>query len=462
MSKARKSKVKLNYRVMDKEGLQGSVESLVAGNSDKKSSKTSENKSSKDGSPKGGISGGKSAATPLAGTGSSGSLKGASSKSVVTPKAGTSSSGAGAAKLTVAESLAKTPMTGTKPKTGSLPVENESDIDEEMGLIKEQMKQLDDEERRLSKSKKLQEMREELKAKQQKVKTLRGKSKTVPPVPPLTEQSVKDESDGDEIITIDNLRKNKHLKAKVHKLMKQFALNDEVEDSNPVDSESNSSYFESEKSDRDSDDSKKKKKKKKVKSGINAKAADRVKHPQRWPQAYLQFEFVSKQLKYDDLDMKQFIAGELGIISEDDISQVEKQGRIDFLKKIVYYCSMYEFKGLKAYYAAFVRDIERGRKTWSDDPSYLESALLNKYLLKGKDYQQTRKANYHAKSDEKAEKVWFCGEYQRNKCSHKSNHLKVVKGEQRLALHICASCWLKDKKKLDHPESSTACPHLNA
>ena len=75
MSKARKSKVKLNYRVMDNEGRQGSVESLVAG-TDNKSSKSSTKKSSKDGSPKGGISGGKSAATPLAGTDSGGSLKG--------------------------------------------------------------------------------------------------------------------------------------------------------------------------------------------------------------------------------------------------------------------------------------------------------------------------------------------------------------------------------------------------
>ena len=104
-------------------------------------------------------------------------------KSVATPKAGTSSSGssaggaAGAGKLTVAQSLAKPPMTGTKPKAESLPVEDESDIVEEMLLIKEQMKQLDDEERRLRKSKKLQEMREELRAKQQKVNTLGGKAK---------------------------------------------------------------------------------------------------------------------------------------------------------------------------------------------------------------------------------------------------------------------------------------------
>ena len=52
---------------------------------------------------------------------------------------------------------------------------------------------------------------------------------------------------------------------------------------------SGGSYFESDKSDNDSENEKKKKKKNKFKSRINAKAADRVKHPQRWPQAYLQY-----------------------------------------------------------------------------------------------------------------------------------------------------------------------------
>ena len=80
--------------------------------------------------------------------------------------------------------------------------------------------------------------------------------------------------------------------------MKHFALNDDG--SSSVDtSVSGGSYFESDKSDNDSNDEKKKKKKKKKKdkSGINAKAADRVKRPQRWPHAYLQYEFVSKHLK---------------------------------------------------------------------------------------------------------------------------------------------------------------------
>ena len=60
----------------------------------------------------------------------------------------------------------------------------------------------------------------------------------------------------------------------------------------------------------DSDSSKKKKKKHKSKkhkkSGINAKSSDKVKDPQLWPHAYLQYEFVNKQVKFDELDFKLF------------------------------------------------------------------------------------------------------------------------------------------------------------
>ena len=74
-----------------------------------------------------------------------------------------------------------------------------------------------------------------------------------------------------ETITIDELRKNKHLKSKVDKLMKQFALNDNEDtcSSSHDTSVSDGRYFES-------DNDEKKKKKKKMK-----KAADRVNHPQR-------------------------------------------------------------------------------------------------------------------------------------------------------------------------------------
>ena len=77
----------------------------------------------------------------------------------------------------------------------------------------------------------------------------------------------------------------------------------------------------------------KKKKKHKLKSGITAKASDRVKHPQKWTQAHLQYEHISKQIQFKDLDFKLFIAGELEIISEDGLPESERIGRTKLLKK---------------------------------------------------------------------------------------------------------------------------------
>lgn len=112
---------------------------------------------------------------------------------------------------------------------------------------------------------------------------------------------------------------------------------------------------------------KKKKHKHKKKSGINAKASDKVRYPQKWPHSHLQYQHVNKHVKYDELTFHLFVAGEISIISEEGLSSTEKKGRLQLLQKIVYYYSTYEFKGLKAFYAAWLREIELGRKNWEDD-----------------------------------------------------------------------------------------------
>ena len=127
----------------------------------------------------------------------------------------------------MAELLATTP--GSKTKL--LPVVDKNDIDEEMLAIQAKMKKLEEEERRLNKSQKLHEMQGELKTKQRKVKTLRGKSNAKTVVTSVV-KSVDNDSD-EESITIDKLRNNKHLESKVQKIMKHFALNDD--DSSSVD-----------------------------------------------------------------------------------------------------------------------------------------------------------------------------------------------------------------------------------
>ena len=55
------------------------------------------------------------------------------------------------------------------------------------------------------------------------------------------------------------------------------------------------------------------------------------------------------------------------MISDPELTPSERSGRLNLLKQIVYYYSTYEFKWLKAFYTAWVREIELGKKKWSDD-----------------------------------------------------------------------------------------------
>lgn len=169
--------------------------------------------------------------------------------------------------------------------------------------------------------------------------------------------------------------------------------------------------------------------------------------------------------------MNLFIAGELEIITEARTDKTERMGRLDLLKKLMYLSSSYELSTIKAYYAAVLREVELGHKTWKDDFQYVESAILNKHVPKSRSsyqnssYKKTEFKSGKRQSDKKVEnedKLWFCAAYQRNKCQHKSSHTLVLKGKMHYAHHVCATCWLKDKKKLEHPESSSACPHIES
>ena len=391
--------------------------------------------------------------------------------------------------------------------------DTDDDVSEgEITRMKDEMSKLKKEEEKLKKRTELQLMRKRLQEQREKVQNLRGtivfdtftekqskKSEKVKskksPVRSTKSSHMKDGSKKSNIdisladdssdkkskkdsskkasyelsltddIDINTLRKEKSLRDKARKELKLLELLSDTETDSSESSSSSESYFDS--SDESVSDSKKKKqkhkkKKKKKKSGINAKASDRVRNPQKWPHSHLQFEYVNKQVKYDELDFKLFVAGELEIISDPELSSAERSGRLTLLKKIVYYYSTYEFKGLKAFYAAWVREIEMGKKKWSDDSAQIETAILSKYVMKTSKFRAsqssaTRKPDAQGSED----KIWFCQAYQRNKCPHKATHTDTFRGKLKLAQHICATCWQKDKQKLGHPECSSSCPHTS-
>ncbi|CAG2215583.1 unnamed protein product [Mytilus edulis] len=184
-------------------------------------------------------------------------------------------------------------------------------------------------------------------------------------------------------------------------------------------------------SDTDSDSSskrKKPKKSKKTKSGIKAKSSDKVKTQLLWPQSALQYEYVNEQVSFNNLDMKLFTAGELEIITRADISEIERKGRLNLLKKITYYSQIYSWKGLLAFYAAWLRKIELGQNKWSDDPSVIELPILTPYVL-----SKSKFSNSSFKVESKDETIWFCTLYNRNRCTYHGSHQTSIRGVMKFS-----------------------------
>ena len=135
---------------------------------------------------------------------------------------------------------------------------------------------------------------------------------------------------------------------------------------------------------------------------------------------------------------------------------------------VLWYYFKNDVPSLKLIISLYLAQVTQLMRSWSDDPHQLEGAILTKYLRSSKspigkpnkDYKPFDPKNGANKQADET-KVWFCQSYQRNKCEHKSSYMVVVKGKAKMALHICATCWQKDKVQLPHPESSTSCPHAS-
>ncbi|MES9880277.1 MAG: hypothetical protein ABW185_05280 [Sedimenticola sp.] len=369
----------------------------------------------------------------------------------------------------------------------------DSDSDTEFDALKRELVEVEAVKRRLERQKEKQVLREKLERSKKEVKKLEKEGKRV-----VTHKHVKHDkhigqgSESESVIkgaasclidgsitkpkvgssglSINDLRKDAKLNKKVNKYLKNTGLvesqTDSGDSSSESDDESEAYGKTSSSSSENTSHIKSKKSKSKLKSGISAKASDKVRFPQQWPQSNLQYEYVNKAVKFDELDFKLFVAGELEIISADNISKLERTGRLALLKKIVYYSGVYSFEGLRGFYAAWLRQVELGLRKWSDDSQMVEQALLSKHLLRDNFQNRKQSQGYvkfsnqsKAPRDLDSEKVWFCALFNRNKCTKQQDHMEVIRGRMRHCLHICAECWQKDGKKLKHPESAKECPH---
>ena len=104
------------------------------------------------------------------------------------------------------------------------------------------------------------------------------------------------------------------------------------------------------------------------------------------------------------------------------------------------------------FHAALLLEIERGHVKWGDNFQMLQTTTLAGGILQSESSagQSTKQSNENP--------VMFCRNFQKGTCGESTDHFGDVNGVTRFVRHICANCWLQNRKRASHPETSELYP----
>lgn len=193
-------------------------------------------------------------------------------------------------------------------------------------------------------------------------------------------------------------------------------------------------------------------KKRKLQSGLDLKSSHKVKVEVEWAQHNMGREFEANPLSVTQMRFEHYVLGEVNIIREcKQQEQVEK--RLCLLARIAYWRIKYDWPLARNIYVALLRDIEVGRYSWADVDLNIYKEMLEGNRIGGGNMPTKEEASKRRPRD-----VWFCAAYQKGECKMESPHSARIGQDDRIVQHICSSCWLRDGKKLPHPNGGGGCP----
>ncbi|CAH1777340.1 unnamed protein product [Owenia fusiformis] len=215
-------------------------------------------------------------------------------------------------------------------------------------------------------------------------------------------------------------------------------------------------------SDTEQRDSHKRRGKKHLKSGATKKSTDIVKKQLKWPHSGLKIKFARKYKATSDLDFPLFVAGETNIIISKNISASERQGRLNLLSKVAYAYNMkYKWAEIRDFHADVLHSIERGHIGWDDEVQILALRDENLTTPITSSVSTSASSNKSSSESKSLENTYFCRFFSRGECKIKEkNHMGFVNNKSVNVKHICAKCWLHDKKEKEHSEIDKVCPYL--
>ena len=217
------------------------------------------------------------------------------------------------------------------------------------------------------------------------------------------------------------------------------------------------------------------------KSGKSKKLTSLVKFPQEWPHSYLGLHFVDQDKTYDSLSMAEFCAGYTSILESIKDEKLRRY-RMAHFRDLMYLATQYQWRCVLKFHAACLLEVERGNMRWGQTFQVLQNATLaggfihnqnsfgrfggsGAFNNNSNNNTNYNNSNFHRgfnnnnnQSMRNGERVSFCSRYQNGSCNQQNDHNGFLNGETRFLRHICATCWLTNRRRAAHPANSDTCP----
>ena len=173
--------------------------------------------------------------------------------------------------------------------------------------------------------------------------------------------------------------------------------------------------------------------------------------------------YIGQNIKYEHLTYEQFVAGELVTIGN-AVNKQEVKGRTSLLQRIATWRlrTNVSWPQIRQAFSHILRKIEDHEIDWTANWDEYERRIYDKVLITGNpNNSNTGSTNRPRRTNQ--EVIWFCKAFQKLEgCPKEAPHQGRVGNIVRQMHHICAACWLRDKVKKNHSESSSECPQKEA
>ena len=201
---------------------------------------------------------------------------------------------------------------------------------------------------------------------------------------------------------------------------------------------------------------KKFKKGKTLKSGIFAKSSNtRIISHELFAHATLDDE-VGGDRDLKSLSFNLFMAGELEIITSEDISKHECNTRLEVLKKLAYKHEFLSKDEVINQYASFIKKVEKGKFRWDSelDLQKFEHQLVYSISIDNRKSEKSKGKKEKPNKWEDSKK--YCLDFNRGNCRFDDSHEGRLGNQTVFKLHVCKACLVNENVEARHAEKD--CP----